>query len=316
MAVNNALNSIVVKTEIDEVFAQEFNLQSKDPMVATVLTPEIFKQVEMTNAAHIEGVLSGGGGYWNVKGEEVQVALASPRVTNKVTYTAETLAKGIELSKEFWNDNMHGTWQKMVRAFGREGRETRNRVGFGLYRNAFTTTLTADGVSFIDTAHPLIDGGTQSNQIANNPPLGTTAIDAGIVLLGEMKSQSGVTFGESPSCLLVPMKLAKKAMEETESTLTSETATNAVNVYSSTYGLKVYKSPHLGASAGGSDTAWFLLAENHSVTRYFRQEIETVLVPWQYRDNNNYLYKGDYRETYGVTDYIGAVGSLGDGSLT
>ncbi|TXH56078.1 MAG: hypothetical protein E6Q97_07240 [Desulfurellales bacterium] len=316
MSVNNALNSLVVKTEIDEVFTQEFNLQDTDPMVATVMTPEVFKQTEMTNAAHIEAVLSGGGGYWSAKGEEQQVNLVSPRVTNKVTYTADTLAQGIELSKEFWNDNMHGTWQKMVRAFAREGRETRNRIGFGLYRNAFTTTLTADGVSFIDTAHPLIDGGTQSNQIANNPPLSSSSIDSGIVLMGEMKSQSGVIFGDSPKCLLVPMKLAKKAMEETQSTLTSENATNAINVYSSTYGLKVYKSPHLGAAAGGSDTAWFLLADNHAVTRYFRQEIQTVLVPWEYRDNNNYLYKGDYREVYGVVDYIGAVGSLGDGSAT
>lgn len=297
------------------MFLQEFNLQATDPMVATVMTPEIFKQQEMDSAAYIEGVL-GGTGYWTEKGEEVQVPLASPRVTNKITFTAETLAKGIELSKEFWEDNMHGTWTKMVTDFARAGRATRNRNGFGLYRNAFTTTLTADGVALIDTAHALIGGGTESNQVANNPPLADEALNDAIVLLQEQKAQSGVTLGNSPSCLLVPTKLRKKAQQIVESTLVSENATNAVNVYSSTYGLKVYTSPYLGASNGGSDTYWFLLSDNHSVTRYYRQDIQTVLVPWQYSSNNNYVYKGDFREVYGAVDYVGIVGSLGDGSAT
>lgn len=316
MAMTDSLNSLVVKTEIDEVFLQKFNLRDTDPMVATVTTVEIFKPATLDNAAHIEAVLSGGGGYWDEKGEEEQVELTSPRVTNKVTYYAVTFAKGIELSKEFWDDNMHGTWTKTVSAFATNARLTRERTGFGLYRNAFTTTLTADGVPFIDTAHVLIDGGTQSNQLANNPPLNTTAIDSGITLMGEMKSQDGVIQGSSPRVLLVPMKLAKKAMEETQSTLTSETATNAINVYSSTYGLKVFKSPYLGAAAGGSDTAWFLLGDNHAVTRYVREDISTTLVDWRFSPNDNYVYKGRYREVYGVVDYVDAVGSLGDGSAT
>jgi phage major head subunit gpT-like protein len=284
-------------------------------MVATVMTPEVFKQTQATNAAHIVGIFSGSG-YWTEKGEEVQVPLATPRATNKVTYTMLTFAKGIELSKEFWEDNMHDTWQKAVREFGDAGRETRNKTGFGLYRNAFTTTLTADGVSFIDTAHVLIGGGTQSNQVANNPPLDEEPLNSAIVQLQEMKSQDGVMFGDSPAVLLVPPKLRKKAQQLVESTLVSSNATNAVNVYSSTYGLKVFTSPHLGAAAGGSDTAWFLLSANHSVTRFSRQDIQTTLVGWEYNANNNFVYKGDFREQYGVPDYAGAVGSLGDGSAT
>ena len=73
----------------------------------------------------------------------------------------------------------------------------------------------------------------------------------------------------------------------------------------------VFHSPYLGAAQGGSDSAWFLLSRNHAVTRYIREEVSTALVDYIYSTNNNYVYKGMYRETYGVTDYVGAVGSDG-----
>jgi hypothetical protein len=313
VAVTDQLNSLVVKTEIDEVFNQEFNFINKQPGFASVSTPEIFKQMTIDNAAHIEAVLSGAGGYWNEKGEEQDTQLASPRVTNKTTYTAVTFAKGIQLSKEFWDDNMHGTWSKMVSDFARNGRITREREGFGLYRNSFTTTLTADGSAFISTSHTLIDGGTQSNEVTSNPPLSPDALNSAMTILMEMKSQDGVIAGCVGSDLLVPPKLFKKATEIVESALLADTANNNMNVYSSTYGIRVWTSNQLGAAAGGSDTAWWLLSSNHAVTRYIREDINTVLVDWKFTSNNNYIYKAVYREVYGVVDYVGAVGSDGTG---
>ncbi len=70
-------------------------------------------------------------------------------------------------------------------------------------------------------------------------------------------------------------------------------------------------SPYLGAAAGGSDTAWFMLTRNHSVSRLVRQGIETALRPWQYSNNRTYLYQGNFREEVYVPDYSGAVGSTG-----
>lgn len=314
MAITNAINSTVVKTELDDVFNQVFNLVERHPGIATHLTPQIFKQKTMDNAAHIEAVLSGGGGYWLEKGEEQDVPLASPRVTNKVSYFAVTFAHGLQLSKEFFDDNMHGTWTKMVEDFAREAKFTQMNTAFGLWRGAFTTTLTADGSAFISSSHTLIDGTTQSNIVSGNPPLSPDALNLAIVQLSEMKSQSNVIMGCMPDCLLVPSKLYKKAVEVTDSKLLADTANNNINVYSAIYGLSVYFSPFLGAAAAGSDTAWFVLSQNHCVTRYVRAEIETVLNDWRLSSNNNYEYKGIFREKYGVTDYIGVVGSKGDAS--
>lgn len=310
MAVTEALNRLVVQTELDAIFVQEYEYPVY-PGMATASTPEIFKQVSVDNAAHIEAVLSGGGGLWQAKGEQQAVPQASPRVANKVTYNVLTFANSIPLSKEFFDDNMHGTYTSMVKKFAEDARATRDQFAFGIYRGAFTTTLTADGVAWISDSHATIAGGTVDNRVLGNPVLTPTSLNTAMVQMMELQSQDGIVMGTQGAYLLVPPALYKLALEITGSALVSDSANNAINVFSSTYNLKVFQSPYLGASAGGSDTAWFLLGRNHAATRYFRQEVQTDLVDYIYSTNNDYVYKGNFRETYGVSDYVAAVGSTG-----
>ena len=309
MAVTNALSPLAVITALDAVFVQEYEYPTGGPGTATAETPEIFKQVPVSNAAHIEAVLSGGGGFWSIKGEEVPVTQASPRVANKVTYPILTFAEELQISKEFFDDNMHGVWENMVRKFAGNARSTRDRYAFGLYRGAFTTTLTADGLSLINAAHVTIAGPTVSNVIAGNPRLTPQSLNTGIVQMLQMTSQDGIPMGEGPSYLLVAPANFKNAMEITGSQLVSDSSNNAINVYSSTYQLKVFQSIFLSTAQGGNDQAWFLLGRNHGVTRYVREGITTALVDYIYSSNDNYIYKGRYREQVGVTDYVAIVGS-------
>jgi len=132
-----------------------------------------------------------------------------------------------------------------------------------------------------------------------------------IVNLAEQKNQAGVIKGQMPSVLLVPPKLIKTALEYTDSALAADSATNNLNVWRSAYGFTVVSNPYIGAAAGGSDTAWFLLARNHAVTRVVRQGVETFLRPWGYSNNRTYLYQANFREEVKVADYIGVVGSTG-----
>lgn len=309
MAITNALNPAVVKTELDAIFVQEYDYPV-GPGMATAETPEIFKQMTIDNSAHIEEVLSGGGGFWQVKGEEAPVPQASPRVANKVTYVSLTFANSLQISKEFFDDNMHGTYAAMVRKFATNARATRDKTAFGIYRNAFTTTLTADGAPFVSTTHATIADGVVSNRVSGDPALIPSSLNTAIVQLLEQPSQDGVIMGEQPAYLLVASAGYKNALEITGSELVADgTATNAINVYSSTYNIKVFHSPYLGTAQGGNDDAWYLLSRNHGVTRYIRQEITTDLVDYVFSSNNNYIYKGMYREIYGVSDYVGVVAS-------
>ena len=118
--------------------------------------------------------------------------------------------------------------------------------------------------------------------------------------------------GNQGNALLVPVALFKKAKEITDSQLESDTADNNINVWRSAFGYTVWTSPYLGAvNSGGSDTMWFLLSRNHSVTRIVRQGKETNLRDWTFSNNRTYFYQCNFREEVYVSDYVGAVGSTG-----
>jgi len=302
-----AQNFSIVQTELDKVFFQEFDYTETFPGVARATTAEIFKPQETTHAAWIQSV-NKGSGLFPAVGETVAVPLSTPHVTNKQTTNILTFAQGIDISKQLFDDNMHGVWAEDVRDFAIKAKDTQDYTAFGLFRLGFTTALTADGNAIFST-HTLIGGGTQANNATGS--LSVTNLNTGIVNLMEQKDQSGVIRGSTAAVLLVPPALWKHAREITDSALIADLANNNVNVYRSALGITVYTSHWLGAAAGGSDTAWFLLARRHGFTRLIRQGIETALTDWRYSTNLVYRYQANFRENYFCADYAGSYGSTG-----
>lgn len=301
-------NFAIVQTELDEVFYQNFNERDMFPSHATAQTAALFKPLDTTHAAYIEEIFKGVG-LFSIIGETQQVPAGTPRVTNKLTTYIKDFAQSIPLSKNLFDDNMHGVWSKAVADMAMKARVTQDENAFKIFRNAFTTTLTADGVSFINASHPLIAGGTQSNLVTG--ALSDTTLYDAIVSLRQQKDQAGVILGCTPSYLVVPSKLFKLATQITESALIAGNGNNDLNVYRSAFGITIYTSPYLDAASGGSDTAWFLLSKNHCITRLIRQGIQTALRDWTMSDNRTYLYQANFREEVYVADYVGAVGSTG-----
>lgn len=301
-------NLAIVRTELDTVFFQNFDYDATEPEIITATYATVFRVVPTEHAQYI-GEVNLGTGLWPKIGETQTVPTQTPAVRNKYTISVADFAASIEISKDLFDDNMHGVWSEDVRQFALMARVTQDDNAMALFRNSFTTTLTADGVSFINAAHPLIGGGTVNNLITG--ALSTTTVNNALVALREQKNQAGVILGGVPVCLLVPSKLFKLATEITDSALIADSGNNALNVYRSAYGFTVKSSPYLGLAAGGSDTAWWMLTRNHSVSRLVRQGIETALRPWQYSNNRSYLYQGNLREEVFVPDYAGAVGSTG-----
>lgn len=300
-----AQNFSIVQTELDAVFFQQFDYNETFPGVARATTAEIFKPIETTHAAWIQSV-NKGSGLFPAIGETATVPLSTPHVANKQTTYILTFAQGIDISKQLFDDNMHGVWAEDVKDFAIKALATQDYNAFALFRNGFSTALTADGVSVFNAGHPLIGGGTTSNY--GTASLTPTSLNSAIVQLVQQVDQSGVIRGDSPAVLLVPPSLWKHAREITDSALIADSGNNNVNVYRSALGITVWTSNWLGAVAGGSDTAWFLLAKRHGFTRVIRQGLETALVPWQYSNNLTYRYQANYREAYFCADYAGSIG--------
>lgn len=303
-----AQNFSIVQTELDKVFFQQFDYNETFPGVAHATTAEIFKPQETTHAAWIQSI-NKGSGLFPAIGETATVPLSTPSVRNKQTTRVLMFAQGIDISKQLFDDNMHGVWAEDVRDFAIKAKDTQDFNAFRVFRNGFTTELTADGVSFFNAAHPLIGGGTQSN--TGTAALTPTSLNTAVVNLLEQKDQAGVIRGSSPAVLLVPPALWKHAREITDSALIADSGNNNVNVYRSALGITVWTSHWLGAVAGGSDTAWFLLARRHGITRLVRQGLETALTDWRYSNDLTYRYQANFREEVFVADYAGAYGSTG-----
>lgn len=204
---------------------------------------------------------------------------------------------------------MHGVWARIVQDMARKARITQDFQAFGLFRNGFTTTLTADGAAVFG-AHTLIKGGSYTNYSSGaGSALSDTSLYTSIVSLRQQPDQANVVMGNVPALLLVGSANYKLALQLVDSALVADSVNNAINVYRSAYGIKVLTSPFLDAAVGGSDTAWFLLARNHAFTRLIRQGIETDLRDWRYSNNRTYFYQANFRESYYAPDYIGIVGA-------
>lgn len=313
-----AQNLAVTRTELDTVFYQNFDYDSGFPGIATAQVAEIFKPLQTEHSAYIEQVFKGSG-LFPVVGETQTVPLSTPAAANKLTVYIKDFAQGIELSKNLFDDNLHNVWSRAVADLGMVARVSQDQNAFAFWNNAFTTSLTADGAALV-ASHTLLNGQTYSNLLATTDAgmSGTTttalsdqSLYAAIIKLRQQPNQAGVVLGNVPNILLVPSALFKLAVQLTDSALVAQSAENAINVYRSAYGITVYTSPYLDATTGGSDTQWFLLSRNHSVTRLIRQGIQTALRDWTYSNNRTYFYQANFRETVYAPDYVGVVGATG-----
>jgi len=308
MALTSALNANAVKTALDFVFDAEFSLEAM-PGVAHASDPVVFMQDSIDRAAVINEQFQGVG-YFDERTETASLAQATPRIGNQKTFSVLNWAKEVDIPKNFFDDDQHSVVQKSMRSFARNAKLSQDKNAFDQYNLGFTTVTTNDSVALFSNSHVTLSGDTVDN--LETGALTETTLNSAFISLAEQLTQDGTLGGHQPACLLVPPALFKLATEITKSELRSGIADNELNYFSQIYpGLVVKQSVFLGASQGGSDTAYFLLSCEHSMYRWVRQDVTTDLVDYKYQRNNAYIYKAEYREVVGPISFEGMVGSTG-----
>lgn len=304
---NKALNPSVVKTELDKVSSAEFS-RTVAPDQASVLDPMIFNQDSADSSAVITEVF-GGIPLWDATSEEVALTQRAGRVKDQQTFSVVDYKVSIPVTREFMRDNKWGLVAKQVREAAEKGVVTRETKGMALFRDGFTTALTNDGATVFSDTHTTVSGDTVDNK--STAALDDTSLNTGLTAMMEQKDQAGVVVGRRAQVLLVPPALYKQAYILTDSALRPGTANNDSNVYSAKFNLALKTSPYLGASAGGSDTAWFLLASSHNLYRWVREGFNTDFVGEEYSENDVAFYKMRFAEVFGATQFDGLWGSTG-----
>jgi hypothetical protein len=307
---SSALSPSVVQTELDGVFYQKFEEQMA-PGYASATTPSVFVQETMDKASFISEQASGSG-MFTARAEGQKVAEGVSRVGNQKVITAVSYDKQELFPKRLFRDDSWKTVRGAIKDMGRKARLSQDQYAFERFNLGQTTEISNDGVALFSNSHVLMDGGSEDNLATG--ALSVANLNTMFLQLARQKTQDSTLGGHKAAVLLVPPALFKLALEITDSERASGTADNDMNYFSRIYpGLQVLTSEYLGAYHGlsGSDVKYYLLSKDHSMTRFVRQGMETHFISYEYRDDNQYVYKAGYREAVASISWEGMVGSTG-----
>ena len=310
-----AANAKLVDPGIKAVLADEYSMLDEKLM-------KIFKPVEMRTISEDFAGYAGLGGIPMVD-EAEEFGEDAIMHTYDTTLTAYKYGQLLPISYELLEDDLSGAVEKAKygsRALVRKGED----LGASVFRNAFSTSYTSygDGKPLLSVGHTRADGGSnQSNASSTGITLTEGNLETGILAMRGQLDDRGQLISVVPNVLVVPPALEKEALEITKSANRSDTANNDVNVYNMrefTGGqLKVVVWDYLGAAAGGSDTAWFLLSQgDHQVNWGWRRKPAVKRLDESVGAKNEiYYWKMSLRAAYGWRDWRGVWGSLGNGEV-
>jgi phage major head subunit gpT-like protein len=235
-----------------------------------------------------------------------------------VTYTHLTFSGGTSVSREMWEDDQFSVMQRKPQNLARAMVYTKEQFGADIFNYGFTSggggsaTFTAgDAVALFSSAHPRTDGGTnQSNTITSD--LAEDSLESVLVAMRGTLDDKGQPQLIQPDTLLVPPALEKEAMILLNSTGRVGTANNDVNPYKGKLNLVVWD--FLGASNGGSDTAWFVLDKSFHQINWYNRTDHGIEGPFTDFDTKNAKWSVDARWSAGWSGWRGTYGSKGDNS--
>jgi phage major head subunit gpT-like protein len=222
------------------------------------------------------------------------------------TYTHKAFTKGFMIERELYDDEQYRQINKFPAAMARSGRAFVEKEAAKTLINGFTVSG-YDGVPLFSNSHPLVD----STGVLDNLTTGALTdgnLKLAMQLMREQVDEAGNLINATAKKLIVPPALEYTAKAIVNSDLTSGTDYNDVNTVKGALEIVVYD--YIGAAAGGSDTAWYLVDPSLCELNFFwriKPEFK-----WD-EDFDTFVakYRGYMRFSYGYSDVRGIVGSTG-----
>ena len=224
-------------------------------------------------------------------------------------YTHETVAMGFSITEEAIEDNLYDSLSsRYTKALARGMAYTKQVKGADILNNAFAAANTyGDGQVLCSTAHPLVNGGVNSNRPAVAADLNETSLEAAIIQISGYTDERGLLIAAKPKKLVIPPSLQFVATRLLETEGRVGTADNDINAIMSN-----------GAVPGGyavnhylTDTdAWFMMTDVPNGLKHFVRSPMATSMDADF-DTGNSRYKARERYSFGVSDPLGIYGSPG-----
>jgi len=304
MAISRAQLAAELEPGLNALFGMEYDQYNQE-------YAEIFS-IEDSSKAFEEEVLIVGFGSAPDKSEGAGVVFDNASESYTARYTHDTVALAFALTEEAVEDNLYDSLGKRyTKALARSMANTKEVKGANVLNNAYSSSYTGgDGVSLVNTAHPLAGGGTAANRASTMADLNETSLESALVDIATFTDDRGLTISVQPSQIVVPPQLAFIADRLLNSPQRSGTADNDINAIKNT-----------GVLPGGysvnhylTDTdAWFVLTSvtesGEGLKMFQRTSMETNMEPDF--STGNIRYKARERYSFGWSNWRGIYGSQG-----
>ena len=142
--------------------------------------PEEWRQVfetENSDRSFEEEVKLSGFGLAGTKDEGAAITYDDAQEAYTSRYVHNTIAMGFSLTEEAIEDNLYASLSaRYTKALARAFQHTKEIKGAAVLNEGFTGQVGGDGVNLLSTAHPLVNGGTNSNPPSTPADLNETSL--------------------------------------------------------------------------------------------------------------------------------------------
>ncbi len=269
---------------------------------------EIFDQ-ESSERSFEEEVKLSGFSAAPVKDEGAAISYDNAQEAWSARYNHETIALGFSITEEAMEDNLYDSLSsRYTKALARAMAYTKQVKAAAVLNNGFNNSYVGgDNVELFSTAHPLVSGGTNSNEPTTNVDLNETSLEAAIIQIAGWTDERGLLIAARPLKMIVPPNLQFIATRLLETELRTATADNDINAVRS-----------MGAIPQGytvnhflTDTdAWFLKTDVPNGLKHFVRTPMQTSMDGDF-DTGKLRYKARERYSFGWSDPLGMWGSQG-----
>jgi hypothetical protein len=224
-------------------------------------------------------------------------------------YNHETIAQGFSLTEEAIEDNLYDSLSaRYTKALARSMAYTKQVKAAAVLNNGFSAAFPGgDGVALFSTAHPLINGGSNSNTPSVAADLNETSLEAAVIQIAAWTDERGLLIAAKPKKLIVPPALMFVATRLLETELRVGTTDNDINALKNNGSIpEGYTVNHFLTDTNG----WYLTTDVPNGMKHFERSPLANSMDGDF-DTGNVRYKARERYSFGFSDPLGMFGSPG-----
>ncbi len=266
-------------------------------------------EIESSDRSFEEETKLSGFGAAPVKSEGSSISYDTAQEAWTARYQHETIAMGFAITEEAVEDNLYDKLSsRYTKALARSMAYTKETKAAALLNNATSSSyLYGDGVSLLSTAHPLVNGGTNSNRPTTGVDLNETSLEAAVIAIAAWTDERGLLLAAKPKKLILPPALTFVATRLLQTEKRVGTADNDINALKSNGSIpEGYTINHWLTDTN----QWFLTTDVPNGLKMFMRAPMTTKMEGDF-DTGNVRYKARTRYSFGCSDPLGIYGSPG-----